>query len=101
MTASAHECLTPMFAAPNKGCEIMPVFSSGQSAKQVPDTYRALGSVDLIYACGGGILAHPDGAGAGVRSLRQAWEEAAAGVSLAEYAREHEELRAALEAFAA
>jgi ribulose-bisphosphate carboxylase large chain len=101
VTASAHECLTPMFAAPNKGCEIMPVFSSGQSAKQVPDTYRALGSVDLIYACGGGILAHPDGAGAGVRSLRQAWEEAAAGVSLAEYAREHEELRAALEAFAA
>lgn len=99
--ASARECLTPMFAAPHKGCEIMPVFSSGQSAHQVPDTYKALGSMDLIYACGGGILAHPAGPAAGVRSLHQAWEAAAASITLAEYARTHEELRAALEAFAA
>jgi ribulose-bisphosphate carboxylase large chain len=98
--ASARECLTPMFPPPYKGCEIMPVFSSGQSAHQVPDTYKALGSMDLIYACGGGILAHPGGAAAGVRSLQQAWEAAAAGESLAEYGRTHEDLRAALEAFA-
>ena len=99
VVASARECLTPMFAAPAKGCQIMPVFSSGQSAKQAPDTYKALGSMDLIYACGGGILAHPGGPAAGVRSLHRAWEAAAAGVSLAEYAKEHEELRSALEAF--
>ncbi len=100
VVASARECLTPMFAPPDPGCEIMPVFSSGQSAKQVPDTYQALGSMDLIYACGGGILAHPGGSAAGVRSLRQAWEAAATGAPLAEYANEHEELRTALEAFA-
>ncbi len=99
--ASACECLTPMFPAPHKGCEIMPVFSSGQSAYQAPDTYKALGSMDLIYACGGGILAHPAGPAAGVRSLHQAWEAAAANVPLAEYAKRHAELRAALEAFAA
>ena len=99
--ASARECLTPMFSAPHKGCEIMPVFSSGQSARQAPGTYKALGSMDLIFACGGGILAHPAGPAAGVRSLHQAWEAAAAGVELAEYAKNHEELRAALEAFAA
>jgi ribulose-bisphosphate carboxylase large chain len=99
--ASARECLTPMFAAPHKGCEIMPVFSSGQSARQVPDTYKAMGTMDLIYACGGGILAHPEGPAAGVRSLHQAWEAVAAGVPLAEYATKHEELRAALEAFGA
>jgi ribulose-bisphosphate carboxylase large chain len=99
--ASARECLTPMFAAPHKGCEIMPVFSSGQSAAQAPDTYKALGSMDLIFACGGGIMAHPGGPAAGVRSLHQAWEAAANGVSLAEYARNHQELRAALETFAA
>ncbi|MGB6746206.1 MAG: ribulose-bisphosphate carboxylase large subunit family protein [Terracidiphilus sp.] len=99
--ASARECLTPMFAGPHKGCEIMPVFSSGQSAHQAADTYKALGSMDLIYACGGGILAHPAGPAAGVRSLHQAWEAAVAGITLAEYARTHEELRAALEAFAA
>jgi ribulose-bisphosphate carboxylase large chain len=101
VVASARECLKPMFAAPNQGCEIMPVFSSGQSSKQVPDTYKALGSMDLIYACGGGILAHPGGPAAGVRSLRQAWEAAAAGVPLTEYAVGHRELREALEAFAA
>jgi ribulose-bisphosphate carboxylase large chain len=101
VVASARECLTPMFASPHKGCEIMPVFSSGQSARQAPDTYKALGSMDLIYACGGGILAHPDGPAAGVRSLHQAWEAAAAGVSLVEYANRHSELRDALEAFAA
>lgn len=101
VVASARECLTPMFPAPHKGCEIMPVFSSGQSASQVPDTYQALGSMDLIYACGGGILAHPAGPSPGVRSLHQAWEAAAAGVTLAEYAEHHSELRAALEAFAA
>jgi ribulose-bisphosphate carboxylase large chain len=99
--ASARECLTPMFAPPHKGCEIMPVFSSGQSAHQVPDTYQALGSLDLIYACGGGILAHPGGPAAGLRSLHQAWEAAASGVSLAEYAKGNTELRVALETFAA
>ena len=97
--ASARECLTAMFAAPHNGCEVMPVFSSGQSARQAPDTYRALGSMDLIYACGGGILAHPGGPAAGVRSLHQAWEAAARGLSLAEFARGHAELREALEAF--
>jgi ribulose-bisphosphate carboxylase large chain len=99
--ASARECLTPMFPAPHKGCTIMPVFSSGQSAHQAPDTYKALGSMDLIYACGGGILAHPAGPAAGVRSLHQAWEAAAAGIPLANYAATHGELRAALETFAA
>jgi ribulose-bisphosphate carboxylase large chain len=99
--ASARECLTPMFPAPHKGCEIMPVFSSGQSAHQAPDTYKALGAMDLIYACGGGILAHPAGPAAGVRALRQAWEAAATGVPLAEFAQQHAELRAALETFAA
>jgi ribulose-bisphosphate carboxylase large chain len=98
--ASARECLTPMFAAPHKGCEIMPVFSSGQSAGQAPETYRALGSLDLIFACGGGIMAHPAGPAAGVRSLHQAWEAAVKGVSLTDYAHSHEELHGALETFA-
>ncbi|HEY4381944.1 MAG TPA: ribulose-bisphosphate carboxylase large subunit family protein [Acidobacteriaceae bacterium] len=97
--ASARACLTPMFAPPAAGCEVMPVFSSGQSARQAPDTYRALGSVDLIYACGGGILGHPMGVAAGVRSLQQAWEAATQGVALTTYAASHAELAAALELF--
>ncbi len=98
--ASARECLTPMFGEPNPGCEVMPVFSSGQSAQQAPDTYKALGSTDLIFACGGGLVAHPGGIAAGVRSLQQAWDAAVQGVPLNRFAESHEELRQALSKFA-
>ncbi len=97
--ASARACLTPMFPPPVPGCEIMPVFSSGQSARQAPDTFKALGSTDLIYAAGGGILGHPMGVAAGVRSLQQAWEAATTGVPLLTYATTHPELAAALQLF--
>jgi ribulose-bisphosphate carboxylase large chain len=97
--ASARACLTPMFAPPAAGCEIMPVFSSGQSARQAADTYKALGSTDLIYACGGGILGHPMGVAAGVRSLQQAWEAAVQHIPLATYANTNPELKSALETF--
>jgi ribulose-bisphosphate carboxylase large chain len=97
--ASAHACLTPMFPPPAPGCEIMPVFSSGQSARQAPDTFRALGSTDLIYACGAGILGHPMGVAAGVRSLQQAWQAAITNISLPTYAASHPELAAALQLF--
>jgi ribulose-bisphosphate carboxylase large chain len=99
VVASARECLTPMFPAPHPGCEIMPVFSSGQSARQAPGTFDALGSTDLIYAAGGGIMAHPMGPAAGVRSLQQAWEAAVVGVPLAAYAASRPELHSALALF--
>ncbi|MCB1499781.1 MAG: ribulose-bisphosphate carboxylase large subunit family protein [Bauldia sp.] len=95
---SARSMLTPMFGA--KPCIAMPVFSSGQTAAQAGDTYAALGSADLIYAAGGGIMAHPDGVAAGVGALRQAWDAAIAGVPDVVHAQTHPELRAALEALA-
>ena len=88
-----------MFDIPGKGCEIMPVFSSGQTARQAPPTYAALGTTDLLFAAGGGIMAHPGGARAGVLSLRQAWEAAIQGVPLETYAASHPELQAALDKF--
>ncbi len=96
--ASARECLTPLFE--HKPCMSMPVFSSGQSAKQAPGTYDALGTTDLIFAAGGGIMAHPDGVAAGVAALREAWDAAIARVPLADYAREHPALARALETYA-
>ena len=93
--AAARSCLTPMLG----GYTVMPVFSSGQWAGQAPDTYSALKSVDLMYLAGGGIMAHPSGPAAGALSLRQAWEAAVAGHTLADYARSHPELRAALERY--
>ena len=98
--ASARACLTPMFPAPAPGCEIMPVFSSGQTALQAPDTFRALQSTDLIYAAGGGIMGHSMGPAAGVRSLQQAWEAATLDIPLPTYAATHPELAAALAQFA-
>jgi ribulose-bisphosphate carboxylase large chain len=76
---SAKAALTPMFA--HKPCIAMPVFSSGQTPAQAAPTWRALGSTDLIFAAGGGILAHPDGPAAGVTDLRAAWDAAIAGKS--------------------
>lgn len=99
--ASARECLTPMFPPPHPGCEIMPVFSSGQSAKQAAPTFAALGSVDCMFAAGGGIMAHPGGPAAGVRALQQAWEAAVAGVPVEQAANDAPELKAALGAFGA
>jgi ribulose-bisphosphate carboxylase large chain len=99
--ASARECLTPMFAGEGRGCEVMPVFSSGQTVRQVADTYRGLGSTDLVFAAGGGLMAHPGGPAAGVRAIRQAWEAAIAGIPIEQHARSHGELREALEKFAA
>ena len=77
----------------------MPVFSSGQSARQAAETLHALGSTNLIYACGGGILGHPMGVAAGVRSLQQAWEAAIQSISLTTYAASHAELASALRLF--
>jgi ribulose-bisphosphate carboxylase large chain len=90
-----------MFPPQYTGCEIMPVFSSGQSAHQVAATFAALGSTDLIYACGGGILGHPLGVAAGVRSLQQAWEAATLNIPATTYSINHPELKTALETFPA
>jgi ribulose-bisphosphate carboxylase large chain len=98
--ASAHECLTPMFSRPHRPDIVMPVFSSAQSAVQAGDTYRRLGSDDLIYCAGGGIVAHPHGAEAGVRSIHEAFEAAKQGIAAETYAQSHPALAAALEAFA-
>jgi ribulose-bisphosphate carboxylase large chain len=92
--ASARACLTPLF-----GTRIMPVLASGQWAGQAPDTFQRVGSTDLLYVCGGGIMAHPGGVAAGVASIRQAWEAALSGIPLDQYARAHVELRQALEHF--
>jgi ribulose-bisphosphate carboxylase large chain len=92
---SARACLTPI----HNSQPVIPVFSSGQWAGQAPDTYNALGSSDLIYLAGGGIMGHPDGPAAGVRSLVEAWEAALEHITLEDYATTHPALAAALTKF--
>ena len=93
--ASDRACLAPMFT--EKPCVVMPVFSSAQAPRSAPATYQGLGSTDLIVTAGGGILAHPKGAAAGVEAMQQAWQAAVAGVPLDDFARTRPNLRHALE----
>lgn len=92
---AAKACMAP-FAGTQP---IMPVFSSGQTAVQPPETYAALHSTDLIFLAGGGIIGHPSGPKAGVQSLLEAWEAAVGGVPLDRYAEHRPALREALAAF--
>lgn len=97
---SARACLAPVFDDGGPSYQAMPVFSSKQTVNQAEKTWKALRSTDLIFAAGGGILAHPDGVEAGVRSIREAWEAAVAGVPLDEYAADRGFLQNAIAAFA-
>jgi ribulose-bisphosphate carboxylase large chain len=97
--ASARACLTPLANGEGRDDRAMPVFSSAQTAVQAPETFERLGSADLIYTCGGGIMGHPDGVAAGCRSVRAAWEAAMEGIPLVEYARREPALAAAIDAF--
>ncbi len=95
--ASAKSCLEPFSGVR----PAMPVFSSGQWAGQAPDIYAALGSNDLMHLAGGGIIGHPHGIAGGVRSMREGWEAAMAGVALETYAEGRPDLGAAIAKFGA
>lgn len=63
----------------------LPVLSSGQTVFAAHPTLERINSTDVMMLAGGGILGHPLGAEAGVRSLRQSWSAASAGESLSEF----------------
>lgn len=94
---SARACLTPLLG----GYTALPVFSSGQWADQAADTFHALGSTDLLYLAGGGIMAHPGGPAAGVASLQQAWEAAMQDIPMRDYAKDHPALQQAIDKYGA
>ncbi|GGH44473.1 ribulose 1,5-bisphosphate carboxylase [Frigidibacter albus] len=96
VTEAALHCLQPMGEGDDR---VMPIFSSGQWAGTLPHTLAQIGSDDLMFLSGGGIMAHPGGPAAGLVSLRQAHEAVVAGVSLADHARAHPELAQALATF--
>ena len=88
---------TPLFSDRDVA---LPVIGSGQWGGQAPDTIAATGgSTDLLYLCGGGIVSHPGGPGAGVKAVKQAWEAAVAGIALEDYAKAHAELAQSLAKF--
>lgn len=79
----------------------VPVLSSGQWGGLAHATYAAVGTTDLLVLAGGGIHGHPDGAAAGVESMRAAWASAERGETVQSALAESEALRRATERFGA
>jgi ribulose-bisphosphate carboxylase large chain len=82
---SIEACLTPF----HQHKTVLPVVSSGQWGGQAFETWRRTKTVDLLYMAGGGIMAHPMGAAAGVNALQQAWQGAVEGLTLEETAKQY------------
>lgn len=96
VTDAARHCLEQLGQGDDR---VMPIFSSGQWAGTLPHTLKQIGSDDLMFLCGGGIMAHPGGPAAGLESLRQAHEAVTSGLSLEQAAVTRPELAAALATF--
>jgi ribulose-bisphosphate carboxylase large chain len=77
----------------------LPAIGGGQHAATL-EVHAKLFGRDFIFLCGGGVVGHPQGARAGAKSIRQAWEAVQRGGSVKEHARQAPELAAALKAFA-
>lgn len=77
----------------------VPVLSSGQWGGLAHATFDAVRSTDLLVLSGGGIHGHPDGAAAGVASMRDAWASAESGESVDQAFAASEPLRRAAERF--
>ena len=77
----------------------LPVPGGSDWAGTIQPLYHKLRSIDFGFVFGRGVFDHPKGAEAGAKSIRQAWEATAMGVSIEEYAKENLELREAIEAF--
>jgi ribulose-bisphosphate carboxylase large chain len=99
-SAERHQSIKETAALPRVAATtVLPVVSSGQWGGQACETYRRTKTIDLLYMAGGGIMAHPDGPAAGVRSLRQWWEAAVEGLSMEQAAEKYPALKKSVEKF--
>ncbi len=74
---------------------VLAVASGGLSPLSIPKIVRLMGT-DIVMQFGGGCHGHPDGTFAGAKAIRQAWEATEKGISLSQYAKDHQELARAL-----
>jgi ribulose-bisphosphate carboxylase large chain len=75
--------------------KVLPVASGGLYPGLVPALMNFFGN-DFVIQAGGGIHGHPNGTVSGAKALRQAVDATLQGESLKEYAKNHQELRQAL-----
>jgi ribulose-bisphosphate carboxylase large chain len=78
-----------------------PIISGGMNALRLPGLFDNLGHANFINTAGGGAYGHIDGATAGARSLRQAYECWLAGADPIEWATTHRDFARAFTSFQA
>ncbi len=61
--------------------------------------FNRLDTIDFGIVPGRGVFGHPMGPKGGATSLRQGWEAVQKSMTLEEYAKDHSELKAAIEVF--
>jgi ribulose-bisphosphate carboxylase large chain len=74
---------------------VLPVASGGLHPRLVPALIETFGN-DFVIQAGGGIHGHPEGTISGAKAMRQAVDATLYGKTLEEYAKNHQELAAAL-----
>ena len=74
-----------------------PIASGGLDPILLRPYWDAVGTDDFITTMGGGAHSHPGGTEKGSMAILQAAEAAKAGISITEYAKDHEELAVAIE----
>ena len=75
----------------------LPVPAGSQWAGSLEQLNHLLGTVDFGIVPGRAVFGHPMGPKGGATSLRQGWQAVSKNVSLEDYAKDHEELRLAIE----
>ena len=75
---------------------VTPAISGGLHPGIVNLNMEHLGN-DIMFMVGGAIMGHPDGITAGTRSMRQAIDASCSGINIEEAAKEHSELKTAIE----
>jgi len=91
--ANAEACLCEMGGLK----KMLPVPAGSQWAGSLDSLYQLLGTTDFGIVPGRAVFGHPMGPRGGAASLRQGWDAVCAGKTLDAYAKDHEELRLAIE----
>jgi ribulose-bisphosphate carboxylase large chain len=89
------ECLKPLGHIK----PALPVPAGSQWAGSTAELHGKLQTIDFGIVPGRGVFGHPMGPKAGAASLIQGWEAFDKGLTLDQYAKNHPELKAAIEAF--
>lgn len=79
--------------------KMCPIISGGLNPVLLPEFLEVMGTIDFITTMGGGVHSHPMKTQAGARAVVQSYEAWKQGVPLAEYAKDHEALKVAIEFF--